>query len=53
MWSLLVDLYVKRPGANVHAKISMKNELLFLKLDALQTSKGRLSRQMVDERAFK
>ena len=43
----------QRPRANVPAKNLMKNKRLLLDLDALQTSKGRLSRQMIDDRAFK
>ena len=43
----------QRPRANVPANNSMKNNRHLLDLDALQTLKGRLSRQMIDESAFK
>ena len=43
----------RRPEGNGAAKNSMKNKPLLLDLDALQTSKVRLSRHKIDARAFK
>ena len=43
----------QRPRVNEPANNLMKIKRRLLDLDALQTSKGRLSRQMINVRAFK
>ena len=43
----------QRPAANVHVKSSMNVKRLLLDVDALKTSKKRISRHMIDDRAFK